>query len=32
MDELLEWHLGYLSFDIGAGDSDESSGESEDDY
>mmetsp|Transcript_20531 Transcript_20531/g.27749 ORF Transcript_20531/g.27749 Transcript_20531/m.27749 type:complete len:86 (-) Transcript_20531:6-263(-) len=32
MDELFEMHMGFLSFDLGAGDSEESSGESEDDY
>ena len=33
MDELFNIHLGMMSFDIGGGDgSDESSGESEDDY
>ena len=33
LDELFEMHLGVLGFDMAAGDgSDESSGESEDDY
>lgn len=33
MDELFEMHLGVLGFDLGGGgDSDGSSGESEDDY
>ena len=33
LDELFEMHLGVLGFDLGVGDgSDESSGESEDDY
>ena len=32
MDELFERHMGLLSFDIGGGEEDESSGESEDEY